>query len=67
VEVNIHKDGSLDLENNILKDLDVVGAAIHSHFSLPKKEQSFFNIHFDIVIVISHHHPYMILSVRMVS
>jgi DNA polymerase (family X) len=40
VEVNILKDGKLDLENNILKGIDVVGAAIHSHFSLPKKEQT---------------------------
>jgi DNA polymerase (family X) len=40
VEVNILKDGSLDLENNILKEFDVVGAAIHSYFSLPRKEQT---------------------------
>ncbi|HET7148456.1 MAG TPA: DNA polymerase/3'-5' exonuclease PolX [Candidatus Nitrosopolaris sp.] len=40
VEVNILKDGSLDLENNILKEFDVVGAAVHSYFSLPKKEQT---------------------------
>jgi DNA polymerase (family X) len=40
VEVNILKDGSLDLENNILKEFDVVGAAIHSYFSLPRNEQT---------------------------
>ena len=40
VEVNILKDGSLDLDNNILKEFDVVGAAVHSYFSLPKKEQT---------------------------
>ncbi|MGD1834496.1 MAG: DNA polymerase/3'-5' exonuclease PolX [Nitrososphaeraceae archaeon] len=34
-EVNILKDGSLDIPNNILDQLDIVGAAIHSHFSLP--------------------------------
>jgi DNA polymerase (family 10) len=40
VEVNILKDGSLDLENNILKEFDIVGAAVHSYFSMPKKEQT---------------------------
>jgi DNA polymerase (family 10) len=34
-EVNIQKDGSLDIPNNVLDKLDVVGAAIHSNFSLP--------------------------------
>ncbi|MGI0024695.1 MAG: helix-hairpin-helix domain-containing protein, partial [Nitrososphaera sp.] len=33
-EVNIMKDGSLDIANSVLDKLDVVGAAIHSHFSL---------------------------------
>ena len=32
-EVNIMKDGSLDIPNNILDKLDIVGAAIHSNFS----------------------------------
>jgi DNA polymerase (family X) len=32
-EVNIMKDGSLDIPNNILDKLDVVGAAIHSNFA----------------------------------
>jgi DNA polymerase (family 10) len=31
-EVNILKDGSLDISNNVLDKLDVVGAAIHSNF-----------------------------------
>ncbi len=34
-EVNIQKDGSLDISDNVLEKLDVVGAAIHSNFSLP--------------------------------
>jgi DNA polymerase (family 10) len=34
-EVNIQKDGSLDIPNNVLDKLDVVGGAIHSNFSLP--------------------------------
>ncbi len=39
-EVNIMKDGSLDIANSVLDKLDVVGAAIHSHFSLPAEEQT---------------------------
>ncbi|HKU48561.1 MAG TPA: DNA polymerase/3'-5' exonuclease PolX [Nitrososphaera sp.] len=39
-EVNIMKDGSLDIPNNVLDKLDVVGAAIHSHFSLPIEAQT---------------------------
>ena len=39
-EVNIMKDGSLDIANNVLDKLDTVGAAIHSHFSLPIEVQT---------------------------
>lgn len=39
-EVNIMKDGSLDIANSVLDKLDVVGAAIHSHFSLSAEEQT---------------------------
>jgi DNA polymerase (family X) len=39
-EVNIKKDGSLDIEDATLAQLDVVGAAVHSHFSLPEAEQT---------------------------
>lgn len=39
-EVNIFPDGSLDIENSVLKKLDFVGAAIHSHFNLSKKDQT---------------------------
>ena len=39
-EVNILKDGSLDIQNNVLDKLDIVGAAIHSNFSLPVEEQT---------------------------
>jgi DNA polymerase (family X) len=39
-EVNILKDGSLDISNNILDKLDIVGVAIHSHFSLPIESQT---------------------------
>ena len=39
-EVNIMKDGSLDIKDEVLAKLDVVGAAVHSHFNLPRKEQT---------------------------
>jgi DNA polymerase (family 10) len=39
-EVNILKDGALDLHDKTLARLDVVGAAIHSHFNLPRAEQT---------------------------
>ncbi|AIC16104.1 DNA polymerase/3'-5' exonuclease PolX [Nitrososphaera viennensis] len=39
-EVNIGKDGSLDIANNVLDKLDIVGAAIHSHFGLSMEEQT---------------------------
>jgi len=39
-EVNILKDGSLDISNTILDKLDIVGAAIHSHFNLPIETQT---------------------------
>ena len=34
-EVNIMKDGSLDVSNNVLDKLDLVGATIHSNFGQP--------------------------------
>jgi DNA polymerase (family X) len=40
VEVDILKDGRLDLEDYALKDLDIVIAAIHSNFSLSKEDQT---------------------------
>lgn len=39
-ECDILKDGSLDLPDAVLAKLDVVGAAVHSHFNLPRKEQT---------------------------
>lgn len=39
-EVNIGKDGSLDIDNEVLEKLEVVGAAVHSHFNLTKTEQT---------------------------
>lgn len=39
-EVNIGKDGSLDINDRALAKLDVVGAAVHSHFNLSRAEQT---------------------------
>ncbi len=39
-EVNILKDGSLDIPDRALARLDVVGASVHSHFALPRSEQT---------------------------
>jgi DNA polymerase (family 10) len=39
-EVNILKDGSLDISNNILDKMDIVGASIHSNFSYSKDIQT---------------------------
>jgi DNA polymerase (family X) len=39
-EVNILKDGSLDIDDSVLEQLEVVGASIHSHFHLTKEEQT---------------------------
>ena len=37
-EVDIKKDGSLDLDNKALKELDIVGASVHSYFKMPRSE-----------------------------
>jgi DNA polymerase (family 10) len=39
-EVNINKDGTLDIDDATLAMLDVVGVAVHSHFTLPREEQT---------------------------
>jgi DNA polymerase (family 10) len=39
-EVNIMRDGSLDIATSVLDELDVVGAAIHSNFSQPIEVQT---------------------------
>lgn len=39
-EVNIQKDGTLDIADDTLSKLDVVGASIHSHFDLSRREQT---------------------------
>jgi DNA polymerase (family X) len=39
-ECDILKDGSLDLPDEILSQLDIVGASVHSFFKLPRPEQT---------------------------
>ena len=39
-ECDILKDGSLDLPDEVLAELDVVGVSIHSYFDLPRAEQT---------------------------
>jgi len=40
IECDILKDGRLDLDENVLKKLDIVGASIHSYFNLSAQEQT---------------------------
>ncbi len=39
-EVNVMKDGSLDIDDAALAKLDVVGISVHSHFNLTRDEQT---------------------------
>jgi DNA polymerase (family 10) len=39
-EVNINKDGTLDIADEVLAKLDIVGVAVHSHFNLPRREMT---------------------------
>jgi DNA polymerase (family X) len=39
-EVNIMRDGTLDIDDDTLATLDVVGVAVHSHFRLSRAEQT---------------------------
>ena len=39
-EVNIRKDGTLDIADDCLAELDCVGIAVHSHFNLPRAEMT---------------------------
>lgn len=40
IEVDILEDGSLDLPNEVLKELDIVVCSIHSKFKLPEQRQT---------------------------
>jgi len=40
VEVNIRKDGTLDMDNKTLSKLDVVGIAVHSYLKMTKKDMT---------------------------
>lgn len=39
-ECDILKDGTLDLPDEVLKDLDVVGVSVHSYFNLSRRDQT---------------------------
>jgi len=39
-EVNILKDGSLDISNEALQKLEIVGAAVHTNFNMPEAEMT---------------------------
>ncbi len=55
IEVDIRSDGQLDLDNDLLKELDVVVAAVHTKFGQPREEmtkrivKAFENPHVDII------------------
>lgn len=40
IEVDIHEDGSLDLPDEALKEMDVVLGSVHSHFNLDEDKQT---------------------------
>ena len=40
IEVDIKKDGSLDLEDEVLAELDVVVASVHSHMNMERAEMT---------------------------
>ena len=39
-EVNIDKDGRLDIDDETLAELEIVGVAVHSYFDLPRREMT---------------------------
>lgn len=39
-EVDVLRDGTLDIADAVLAQLDVVGVSVHTHFNLPKSEQT---------------------------
>jgi DNA polymerase (family 10) len=39
-EVNVNRDGTLDIDDDTLAALDVVGIAVHSHLGLPRAEMT---------------------------
>ena len=40
VELNILKDGSVDISDDVLREMDLVGAAVHSNLNLSKEEMT---------------------------
>ncbi len=39
-EVNINRDGTLDIKDEVLSKLDVVGVSVHSHFNMSEQEMT---------------------------
>ena len=77
-EVNILKDGSLDLSDDALADLDVVGAAVHTNFNMPQDEmtrrmiQAIRNPHVDIIFhptgrIINRRPPYAVNMKKIIE
>ena len=77
-EVNILKDGSLDIKDETLAKLDIVGAAVHSRFNLSREEQTqrimnaMDNPHVDIIFhptgrVLGKREPYEVDIDRLVT
>jgi len=40
VELNILKDGTVDISREVLKKLDMASAAVHSYFDMPKEDMT---------------------------
>ncbi|MFW9781481.1 MAG: DNA polymerase/3'-5' exonuclease PolX [Candidatus Heimdallarchaeota archaeon] len=57
IELNIDKDGGLDIKDNVLKDLDVVIASVHSGFKADEKaitERVIKAMHNDYITILGH-------------
>ena len=40
IEVDIREDGSLDMSDEVLAELDIVVCSLHAHFDLPERIQT---------------------------
>lgn len=78
VEVDILKDGSLDIEDEVLAKLDVVGASVHSHFSVDEAEmtkriiRAMESPHVDIIFhptgrIIQRREPYKVVMAKLIE
>ena len=78
VEVDILKDGSLDIDDEVLAKLDVVGASAHSYFSMSETEmtkrivRAMANPHVDIIFhptgrIIQRREPYKVEMAKLIA